>query len=233
MYEKLYKEKGLVWDSFNNCPGQTRLWSSGPGCSDLGSYIDFTSSAGIEFWNNGIQELLKYGIEGIWNDNNEFSISNDDFVLANGQKIGRFGRANLTLEMAKQSFLAMQEFRNKHNLKEQPFLITRSGSVGSHTFAAQSWSGDNYTNWKTLQHNIPMGLNAGLCLLPGYGHDVGGFAGPVPGPELFLRWVQNGIFHPRFTIHSWKHKEGIISEPWMYPEVFCLYNLRMYTFTIF
>lgn len=53
--------------------------------------------------------------------------------------------------------------------------------------------------------------------MPGYGHDIGGFAGPRPGPELFVRWIQNGIFHPRFCIHSWK-KEGI-TEPWMYPEV--------------
>lgn len=35
--------------------------------------------------------------------------------------------------------------------------------------------------------------------------------------ELFVRWVQNGIFHPRFCIHSWKN-EGITT-PWMYPEV--------------
>jgi alpha-glucosidase len=62
-----------------------------------------------------------------------------------------------------------------------------------------------------------MGLNAGLSLLPGYGHDVGGFFGPRPSPSLFVRWVQSGIFHPRFCIHSWK-SEGI-TEPWMYPEV--------------
>jgi alpha-glucosidase len=77
--------------------------------------------------------------------------------------------------------------------------------------------GDNYSSWETLQHNIPMGLNAGLSLMPGYGHDVGGFVGPRPEAELFVRWVQNGIFHPRFCIHSWKD-EGITT-PWMYPEV--------------
>ena len=50
------------------------------------------------------------------------------------------------------------------------------------------------------------------------GHDVGGFAGPRPEPDLFVRWVQNGIFHPRFTIHSW-NDDGTVNEPWMYPEV--------------
>ncbi|STQ13126.1 alpha-glucosidase 2 [Enterobacter cloacae] len=35
------------------------------------------------------------------------------------------------------------------------------------------------------------------------GHDVGGFSGDKPDAELFVRWVQNGVMHPRFTIHSW------------------------------
>jgi alpha-glucosidase len=47
---------------------------------------------------------------------------------------------------------------------------------------------------------------------------VGGFAGPPPDKELFVRWVQNGIFHPRFTIHSW-NEDGSVNEPWMYPDV--------------
>lgn len=62
-----------------------------------------------------------------------------------------------------------------------------------------------------------MGLHAGLSLLSNYGHDIGGFAGPQPDPELLLRWIQCGIYFPRFCIHSWK-KEGI-TEPWMYPAI--------------
>lgn len=67
-----------------------------------------------------------------------------------------------------------------------------------------------------------MGLNAGLSLmqvrgadeqflrrgkltlLQCYGTDVGGFAGPLPSPELFVRWVQFGCMNQRFCIHSFK-----------------------------
>ncbi len=71
------------------------------------------------------------------------------------------------------------------------------------------------------------------------GHDVGGFAGPRPDPELFVRWVQNGIFHPRFTIHSW-NDDGTTNEPWMYPDVTHLvrdaiklrYRLLPYLYTL-
>ena len=47
---------------------------------------------------------------------------------------------------------------------------------------------------------------------------MGGFAGPAPEPELLLRWVQFGIFMPRFSIHSW-NDDGSVNEPWMYPEI--------------
>ena len=49
-----------------------------------------------------------------------------------------------------------------------------------------------------------------------FGPDIGGFAGPQPGEELFLRWLQVGLFLPRFTLHSWK--PGAASTmPWLYP----------------
>jgi alpha-glucosidase len=50
------------------------------------------------------------------------------------------------------------------------------------------------------------------------GHDVGGFSGDKPDAELFVRWVQNGVMHPRFTIHSW-NDDHTVNEPWMYPGV--------------
>jgi alpha-glucosidase len=50
------------------------------------------------------------------------------------------------------------------------------------------------------------------------GHDVGGFFGPLPEPELFLRWVQACALNPRMVMNSWK--AGNVSNlPWMHPEV--------------
>lgn len=63
-----------------------------------------------------------------------------------------------------------------------------------------------------------MGIGLSLSGIYNIGHDVGGFAGPTPEPELFIRWIQNGIFHPRFTIHSW-NDDGTVNVPWMYQEL--------------
>jgi alpha-glucosidase len=89
--------------------------------------------------------------------------------------------------------------------------------TGIHRYA-QTWSGDNRTAWKTIRYNAKMGLGLALCGISNSGHDVGGFAGPAPEPELFLRWLQAGILMPRFSIHSW-NDDGSVNEPWMYPEL--------------
>ena len=61
------------------------------------------------------------------------------------------------------------------------------------------------------------------------GADIGGFAGPAPEAELLLRWIQNGIFQPRFCMNS-ANNDNTVTQPWMYeenlPYVREAYNLR-------
>jgi alpha-glucosidase len=82
----------------------------------------------------------------------------------------------------------------------------------------QTWSGDNATSWETLRYNLKMGLGLALSGVSNSGHDIGGFSGPSPDAELFVRWVQAGVFMPRFSIHSW-NDDGTTNEPWMHPQV--------------
>jgi alpha-glucosidase len=85
-----------------------------------------------------------------------------------------------------------------------------------------------------------MGLTMSLSGMFNTGHDVGGFAGPVPDPELLVRWVQNGMFSPRFIMNSWK-TGGEVNTPWLYPEALGAireairfrYRLMPYLYTLF
>ena len=85
----------------------------------------------------------------------------------------------------------------EHNENARPYVVCRSGSAGIQKYA-QTWCGDNLTNWTSLKYNIPIITGMGLSGQPNEGADIGGFAGPAPSEELFVRWVQNGIFQPRF-----------------------------------
>lgn len=191
-------------------PHVTAFWGG------KGSYIDFTSPQGYQWWKDHVRkDLLDYGIDGTWNDNNEFEVWDDD------ARCDGFGEA-LSAAMVRpvQTLLmtrASWEAQTEATPTARPYVLCRSGMPGIQRYA-QSWSGDNSTSWESLKYNVPMGLGLSLTGQPNTGHDVGGFWGEVPDPELLVRWIQNGIFHPRFSIHSWR-LDGTATEPWMYPDV--------------
>ena len=229
---------GLIRDADSDDPALTRFWSGGAFTSGAGGYVDFTSDAGYGWWQRCVREqLLAYGVDVPWNDNNEFELW-DDAARCDG-----FGnplpislaRPLQTLVMGRASYEAVQA----HRPDQRPFVLTRSAAPGIQRYA-QTWSGDNMTSWHSLRYNIPMGLGLSLSGMPNTGHDVGGFDGPAPDPELFVRWVQNGIFHPRFTIHSW-NTDGTVNEPWMHPDVLPIvretikfrYRLLPYLYSLF
>ncbi|KAJ2955438.1 hypothetical protein NQZ79_g8556 [Umbelopsis isabellina] len=228
-YEMMRENGGYVLNDEGK-PGIVQQWKGGRGTMGASSYIDFTSHAGFEYWKSKVKEqLLEYGIEGCWNDNNEFTMTDDDFSIACEKKpwvdvlhelptdrtsIGYVGTPLLTMLMAQSSYEAIREFWPE----KRPFVITRSATPFIHQLVPQTWSGDNYTAWKTIKYNVPMGSSAAFSVFPsGYGHDVGGFGGPRPEPELFVRWVQQAIYMPRFSIHSW-NTDGTVTEPWTFPE---------------
>ncbi|GAB3623788.1 glycoside hydrolase family 31 protein [Mariniluteicoccus endophyticus] len=187
-----------------------------PFWDDWGSHLDMTNPRTIAWWQRGVTtQLLEMGIGSTWNDNNEYPVTDGGSVCAGfGRPFPvRAARPLHPLLMNK----ASREAQEAYAPDERPYLITRSGPIGLQRYA-QTWSGDNRTSWRTLRYNTRMGVGMSMSGLYNIGHDVGGFSGDRPDPELFVRWVQNGVMHPRFTIHSW-NDDGTVNEPWMYPEV--------------
>jgi alpha-glucosidase (family GH31 glycosyl hydrolase) len=230
-YENLVKAGALFTDPETNGTGVARLWSAGGGESGEGGHIDFSSKSGYDFWYNGVKELRKVGMDCMWNDNNEYVVPRDDWVLALNNEhvstpsgvqrndLGLWGRAMHCEVMGKASYKALEEVMPH----ERPFVLTRSATPGTMRYACSSWSGDNITSWDGMRGANALSLTAGMCLMQCYGHDIGGFEGPQPSPELLLRWVQLGIHSPRFAINCFKtgsdNLVGDVIEPWMYPEI--------------
>lgn len=88
----------------------------------------------------------------------------------------------------------------------RPFALHRNGYAGIQRYG-WLWSGDIDSSWDTLAAQVRNGINVGLCGIPWWGTDTGGF---VPTheltPELYLRWFQFSAFCPLFRSHgrAWK-----------------------------
>lgn len=205
------RAKGImVADGETGEPAVAQFWDG------LGFHVDFTNPKGRRWWADGIRDaLLAYGVTSVWSDNNEFEIWDED-AMCDGdgrpfpQALARPAQALLMHKLAYETQAAQAP-------DKRPYTITRAGSAGIARYG-QTWSGDNETSWKTLRYNLTQGLNMSLSGLYNIGHDVGGFHGPSPGPELLCRFVEFCALWPRMVMNSWK-TSGVVNTPWMHPGV--------------
>lgn len=97
--------------------------------------------------------------------------------------------------------------------------LTRSSYAGQHRYATITWSGDVSAKWETLRRHIPEGVNFTCTGEPFWSFDVGGFfvkkkplwfcngdfeAGmeDLGYRELYVRWLQYGVFTPLLRSHG-------------------------------
>ena len=231
-YAEVAARGAFVRDRVTGAPCIGRFWDG------QGAHVDFTHPEGIRWWQENLRvEVLDYGIDAGWNDNNEYEIWDDDGVshgFGNAIPIRR-SRPLHALLMTR----ATAEAQAAHRRGERVYTVSRAGPPGIQRYA-QTWSGDNTTSWHTLRWNLRMGLTMSLSGMFNVGHDVGGFAGPVPDAELLVRWVQNGVFSPRFIMNSWK-PDGTTNTPWLHAEALdpirealrLRYRLMPYLYTLY
>jgi alpha-glucosidase len=208
LYNEFKEANAYIRDHEDKEPHKDRYWGG------KASFVDFTNPKGRELWKKHLKEsLVSKGISCIWNDNCEYEINDPKAICdLEGDKISvKAVRPILPNLMA----MVAQEAVKETFPDVRPYITNRAGFAGIQRYA-QTWAGDNSTSWHSLKFNIPVILGMGLSGVANQGCDIGGFYGPAPEPELFVRWVQNGIFQPRFSIHSC-NTDNTVTEPWMYP----------------
>jgi alpha-glucosidase (family GH31 glycosyl hydrolase) len=122
------------------------------------------------------------------------------------------------------------------------FIFSRYGGWGSHRYPAL-FTGDTYAQWQVLAYEIPFTAQGGNVLMPYITHDIGGFIGRDISLDLYVRWLQFGVFSPFLRLHSAHEnpEEGNARMPWRYGDKGIrlardLFNLRYellpYTYTM-
>ena len=210
-FDEFEQDGVFVKDSKNPGTYGVGKWWGGDG-----AFWDFTKPEGRAAWKKYLTEsIIAVGTDSVWNDNCEYdSLVDKDakvYFEGKGSTIGTMKpvMSNLMCQLSNE---AIEEY----DPDCRPFSVCRSGHAGIQRYA-QVWAGDNLTHWDTLKYNIATILGMALCGVSNHGCDIGGFFGPAPEGELFVRWVQNGIFQPRFSIHS-TNTDNTVTEPWMYSD---------------
>ncbi len=99
---------------------------------------------------------------------------------------------------------------------KRPFVFSRWGGLGNHRYPI-GFSGDTYVRWSTLAYQPYFTASAANVAYGWWSHDIGGHMVKDGTPELYLRWVQFGVFSPIFRLHSTNRPE-LDRRPWGKPE---------------
>ncbi len=196
-WEEAVKEDVLAKDSIGN-PYRYDFYFGNTGLIDI-----YKPEAELWFWNI-YKDLTNKGVAGVWGDLGEPEVHPSNLIHAKGtadevHNIYGHDWARLIHEGYKRDFPNMR-----------PFILMRAGYSGSQRYGLIPWSGDVNRTWGGLQSQPEIALQMGMQGLAYMHSDLGGFAGANLDDELYVRWLQYGVFQPVFRPHA---QEDVPSEP--------------------
>ena len=97
---------------------------------------------------------------------------------------------------------------------KRPLILSRFAGAGSHRYPL-GFSGDSAQSWSTLAFQPYFTATASNIGYTWWSHDIGGHHFGERDDELYLRWVQFGVFSPIMRLHSTSN-EFMGKEPWKY-----------------
>lgn len=208
-------EKGLLlpietWPQ----SGISHIWPPVMGYpSGVKVYDAFSPVARDIYWKH-LKRLFDYGTDAWWMDSTDpdfFNPKESDYDHKVGDGTWRSLRNAFPLETVR----GVYEAQRKESSDKRVFIMTRSSFAGQQHYGSNMWSGDVASSWDMLRKQVPAGLNFSLTGNPNFNTDIGGFfcnsyntmgAGSAPRnpqfQELYVRWMQYGLFCPVFRSHG-------------------------------
>ncbi|WGH75967.1 glycoside hydrolase family 31 protein [Tenacibaculum tangerinum] len=166
--------------------------------------IDIFKPEGKQWFWSVYEKLAKKGVAGVWGDLGEPEVHPDWVQHATGT-------ANEVHNIYGHHWvkLVAEGYQEKFPTT-RPFILMRAGYSGSQRYGMIPWSGDVNRTWGGLQSQPEIALQMGMQGLAFMHSDLGGFAGNNLDDELYVRWLQYGVFQPIFRPHA---QEEVPAEP--------------------
>ena len=95
----------------------------------------------------------------------------------------------------------LNHYHTLDNAKEKtPLILSRYSGLGAHRYPL-GFSGDTHATWKTLAYLPYFTATASNIGFTWWSHDIGGHMSGIKDNELYLRFVQFGVFSPVNRLH--------------------------------
>ncbi len=166
--------------------------------------VDIFSDKGKRWFTDIYMDIFKMGVTGIWGDLGEPE------VLPSWVKFAKGSADEVHNIYGHHWAKLVADAFNDYYPNKRPFILMRAGYAGSQRYGMVPWSGDVNRSWGGLQSQPKISLQMGLQGLAYMHSDLGGFAGNLNDDELYVRWLQYGVFQPIFRPHA---QEEVPSEP--------------------
>ena len=176
-------------------------------------YDAFSPVARDIYWKY-LKTLFDYGTDAWWMDSTDpdfFNPRESDYAHKVYGGTWRSQRNAFPLETVR----GVYEKQRKASADKRVFIMTRSSFAGQQHYGSNMWSGDVASSWDMLRKQVPAGLSYSLTGDPNFNTDIGGFfcgsyntkgSGSAPKnpqyQELYVRWMQYGLFCPVFRSHG-------------------------------
>ena len=176
-------------------------------------YDAFSPVARDIYWKH-LRRLYDYGTDAWWMDSTDpdfFNPKQSDYEHKVYGGTWRSQRNAFPLETVR----GVYEKQRQEGQTKRVFIMTRSSFAGQQHYGSNMWSGDVNSSWDMLRKQVPAGLSFTLTGNPNFNTDIGGFfcgayntRGPASAPrnpqfqELYVRWMQYGLFCPVFRSHG-------------------------------
>ncbi len=176
-------------------------------------YDCYSPKARDIYWAHLNKGVFKLGMDGWWMDSTEpdhFNHQAKDFDRQTALGSYRSVRNAYPL----MTVGGVYDHQRAVTSDKRVFILTRSGFLGQQRYASNVWSGDVQSSWDNLRKQVTAGLNYSLTGMPHWNSDLGGFfAGSYNTPnyggeknlmyrELYVRWLQFGVFCPMMRSHG-------------------------------
>ena len=164
--------------------------------------VDVFNDKGQQWFNSIYQTLYQQGVTGWWGDLGEPEVHPSDTLhtLSDGSVVNADAIHNVYgHQWAKMVF----ENQLKMSPDQRPFILMRSGFAGSQRYGMIPWTGDVSRSWGGLKPQVELSLQMSLLGMAYTHSDLGGFAGGEKfDQEMYIRWLQYGIFQPIYRPHG-------------------------------